>query len=192
MSSGIHGVFSVFAATIEPVGQEYFRANSYVAFGECGEVLLTEWDHIYLYQHDGMNYSRPRKTCRPDTVSRFSYKAVSSRAIFLQDALLEDVTHMLSLLNLQPMDQLHHKGALRGAIQPSTLVYSLKRDDKDYIIILYRPNGDMILQPPHGRKWNSCLSVCRAGEFFVVVEHYTRTLDVFCTRGNILLLFCHI
>ena len=186
-------VISVFAATIEPTGHHKLthEASWKVAFGARGEVVLDDDDDIYLYEHDGVEY-RARKTRMPDGVVVPCNKAVSDTTIFIQHWHDDSPTHQLHIKDLHHMGRLDQEGELCGMIYPSTLVYRQRRDRDDYMITLHQPNEEMILQPPPGRKWDWRLSVCRAGEWIVVVEYITQTMDVFSLSGNILLLFCHL
>ena len=147
--------------------------------------MLTDEYYVYVCQHDGVDAS---KTRLPDGVGRYCNKAVSNTSVFLQQ--YEDhPTHELHLTDLHHVNTLHHKGMLRGLLHPSTLIYRLKRADDDYTITLLQPDGDIILQPPPGRKWDWGLSVCCSGAFIIVVSSTTRSMDVFSQSGNILLLF---
>ena len=186
-------VISVFAAAIKPAGHHKLthEASWRVAFGERGEVVLDGGGDIYLYEHDGVEYSFARKTQMPDDVVGWPCnKAVSDTTIFIQNRAGDSPTHQLHIKDLHHMGRLDHKGELCGMIYPSTLVYCQKRGSADYTITIHQPNEEMILQPPHGRKCYGSLSVCRAGECIVVVERNTQTMDVFSLSGNILLLFC--
>ena len=182
--------FSVFAVATAPVGDpsSTHGASRLVAFGENGEVVLTVDHHIYLYQHGGMKYSLAKKTYLPDGVGWDCFKAISNTTIFLQ-AHEYAPTHQLSSRDLHHMGSLDHKGKLLGLLYPSTLVYGQERSHKDWIIILHHADGEMILQPPRGRSWDWGLSVCRAGQYIVVVETWTQSIDAFSTGGNFLLLF---
>ena len=193
MLSGKYGVFSVFAATINPAGQFQitYRVDEDAAIGERGEVVLSDRDHIYLYLHDNVEYSLACKTSLPGGGGFRCDKAVSVSTIFLQSLSNDDTTHQLSIPDLQHMGELHHKGNLHGILQPSTLLYG-RGKGKGYIVVLQQPDEEMILQPPRGRIWYNAVSICCAGEFFIVLEASKQALDVFSIRGNILLLFCHI
>ena len=156
-------------------------------------MLVNDDNDIYLYHYDGNKYSLVRKIHLPDDVNDYiNYrKVVSSTGVFLQNP--GDITHHLSTTDLHPIGELHHNGRLRGVLYPSSLMYIHKRAQDDFIIILHnQPDGEMILQPPHGHKWDYGLSVCKCEEYVIVVERFTKSMDVFSTRGNIPLLFCHI
>ena len=181
---------SLFAATVEPVGHRKLLTHDpfeRVTFNERGEVVLADHGHIYLYLHDGMKYNLARKTPLPDGIKSHCRKAVSDTAIFLH-AHYSAPIHQLDITDLHYVGRLHHKGLLLGAIHPGALMYEQRRDNYDFIILLKQPNGEMILQPPGGRKWGSKLSVCSAEEYLVVVEKHTESMDAFTMKGNILLL----
>ena len=151
-------------------------------------------NNIYLYQHNGVEYSLAKQKPRPDDVDLlgpYCNKAVSASGVFVQNLVTSDaVTHKLRLQDLEPADILHHKGKLMGVVHPNTLVYRQERGVHGYTVTLHQRDGtETILKLPPGRKWKHGLSVCRAGESLVVVEHLTQSLDVFTTSGNILLLF---
>ena len=188
-------MFVLFTATMEPAGHHQLThgASGRVAFGEHGEVVLTDYGHsdchISLYQHDGAKYNLARKTHLPDGLGWACNKAVSD-AIFLQSS-YDTETYQLHTTDLQPMGRLHHKGVLLGAVFPNTLVYGQCRGGGKWIVNLHQPDGDIILEPPHERIWNWRLSVYRA-EYIVVVESRTQSMDVFTKSSITLLLFCHI
>ena len=176
---------------IEPAGDLSltYAAGPVVAFGENGEVVLTDGHHIHLHRHDGSKYKPVGKTPLPDGITKSCYKAISDTTIFVQEN-TDDPTHQYDSTDLDQLGTLDHKGTLRGVLYPSTLVYSRKRADGDRIIALQQPDDMMILHPPGGRKWGITLSVCRAENFFVVVEYRKKSMDVFTLRGNILLFCC--
>ena len=180
-------IFSVFAAIVELAGQLQIThdADRYLAFGERGEVVLADGVHIYLYQHDGAKYSLTRMASLPDGVESYCNKAVSETTVFLRDFHLSSPTHKLHITDLHHMGTLDHMGELRGVLHPSTLVYDRKKANDEWTIVLHQPDGGMILQPPHGRSWNSGLSVCRAGDHILVVETFTQSMDAFSANGKI-------
>ena len=159
-------VLSVFAATVEPVGQPMEvtgRASWIVAFGEQGELVLDDRDeHISLYLHDGIQYSLASRTPRPDGVGSSCNKAVSSRAVHVQGWLgTSAVTHELHRADLHHLGEVRHEGGqwLRGVLYPDTLVYEQWRG-RDYIIILHQPHGQITLEPPRGREMGRWMVVC--------------------------------
>ena len=180
-------VLSVFAATVEPVGQPMEvtdLASEVVAFGEQGELVLDdEYKHICLYLHDGIQYSLASRTPRPDDVGFSCNKAVSSRAVHVQWR-TSDVTHELHRADLHHLGEVRHERQwLIGVLYPDTLVYKQGRGD-GWIIILHQPHGQITLEPPRGREWMDELSVCCAGDHIVVVEADTQTMDTFAMDGN--------
>ena len=186
----------LFAASIERTGQHQLThdASYLVAFGERGEVVLGDRTDICVYQHDGVKFSISKKTRIPDGVWSFCNKAVSDTSVFLQKNIYHDSnipTHQLHLTDLHHMGTVDHQGKLCGTLYPSTLVYAHKRANGYWVIILHQPDGELILQPPHGHHWKEYLSVCRAGKYVVVVERLESSLDVFTISGNIILLSCH-
>ena len=185
-------MLSVFAATVEPVGQP-MEVTGYaswrVAFGEQGELVLDDRDdkHISLYLHDGIQYSLASRTPLPYGVRSFCRKAVSSRAVHVQEGWrTSGVTHELHRADLHHLGEVRHEGwqLLRGVLYPDTLVYRQWRGVDDYIIILHQPHGQITLEPPRGRGWSYELSVCCAGGHIVVVEADTQTMDTFAMDGN--------
>ena len=186
----------VFAAEVERAGPPLnipYDADDVIAFGERGEAVLTGEDgNIYLYQHDGVQYSLSKNTSLPEGVERSRSKAVSSTTVFVQDFKTDAPTHVLHRPGLQHNHTVHHKGALRGLLHSSTFIYSRTRARNDYVITLHRPDdAEMTLQPPPGRQWNQWLSVAAAGAYLIVVDGGTDTMTIFSANGNILLLFCH-
>ena len=153
-------------------------------------MVLTDEHHIHLYRHDGRKYSLVGKIRLPDDVTKDCYKAVSDTTIFIQEN-TDDPTLQYYTTDLRQQGIVHHKGRLRGVLNPNTLVYGQKRVGGDWMIALYQPDGKVILKPPGARKWDMSLSVCRTEEYFVVVETVTKIMDVFSLGGNILLLFCN-
>ena len=153
-------------------------------------MVLTDYHHIHLYRHDGRKYSLVGKIPLPDDVSMHCCKAISGTTIFVQ-GYTDDPTHQYDSTDLHQQGTLHHKGTLRGVLHPNTLVYGQKRAYDDWIVALHQPDGKVILKPPGARKWDSALSVCRTEEYFVVVEMWTKSMDVFSLQGNVLLLFCN-
>ena len=190
----------MFTATIEPAGHHDLthEASSMVAFGEHGEVVLTDRDNIYQYQHDGKKYSLEGKTRRHGHVGGACNKAISDTTIFMQLCSNGSPTHehQLHTTDLRHIRTLDHKGQLCGLLYPNTLAYRWKRPspNSEWIIILHQPNGEVTLQRSRlrRRKWDVGLSLCRAGEHIVVVERSMKSMDVFSTSGNILLLFYYI
>ena len=183
-------IISLFTATLKRVGRLVLThdASDVVVFGEHGQVVLT-WDQIYLYQYDGVGFNDVRKTPRPDGIWDDCCKAVSDTTIFLQDG--DDApTLQLDIKDLQHIGELDHEGRLRGMLYPDTLVYRQRKNNEDWNIVLHQPGGDVILQP-RGHNWDWGLSLCKTGEYTIVVEHCTQAMDVFSTSGNFLLLFCH-
>ena len=185
----------VFAGEVERAGPPLnitYSASSFMAFGERGEAVLTGDDgNIYLYQHDGVQYSLSKKASLPDGVGWSCYKAVSSTTVFVQNAWTSP-THLLHRPQLEHDSTVHHKGKLRGLLHSSTLVYGQRRRDGTYTITLHRPDdAEITLQPPPGRQWGRELSVAAAGAHLVVVDGITKSMAIFTANGNILLLFCH-
>ena len=159
-------------------------------------MLADDDRNIDIYQHDGIKYNLVRKAPLPDGAGWHCSKAVSDTTIFLQRN-NDHPTYQVSIADQhQHMDRLNHKGGLRGILHPNTLVYGQMREYDDWVIILHQPDGDITLQPPDGRKWDAALSVCKAGEYVLVVERYTKSMDAFSMRGKVLLFFvwfffCH-
>ena len=185
-------VLSFVAAKIEPSISDDLHladgASSYVAFGDHGTVALTDDDHIHLYQHDGVKYCFVGKKPLPDDVGWDCYKAISVTTIFLQQN-GDAPTYQYRCRDLHQLDKLDHEGHLCGVVYPNTLVYAQRRGDEDWILTLHLADGEMILQPHGGDKWDWGLSVCAALEHILVVETKTKSMNVFTLSGNILLLF---
>ena len=205
-------MFSVFAAAVEHVGDPLkitYNASWKVAFGKDGEVVLTDKDHIYmyLYRHNGVKYilEEGARSRLPDGVDgEFCNKAVdlSSSTVLVQDSGYDAPTYKLHLLDLHQMGAPYYKPGYLSDIlytrESSTHVYRQKKD-RGYCIDLYHcPDGDgdgepVTLEPPPKYKWErGGLSVCHTGDHIVVVENNGKSMDVFSTSGNTLLLFCHI
>ena len=190
----------VFAGEVEPAGLPLnipYRGDTYVAFGEMGEAVLTgDNGNIYLYQHDGVQYSLAKKASLPDGVGWDCNKAISSSTLFVQDfwSSSDIPTHLFHLPQLEYASGItvHHKGKLRGLLHSSTLVYSQERLHGRYTITLHRRDHAEItrLLPPR-RQWSGGLSVAAAGAYLVVVDGYTKSMAIFTANGNILQLFCH-
>ena len=153
-------------------------------------MVLTDDHHIYLYRHDGREYSLMRKIPSPDDVTKGCLKAISDTAVFVQQD-TDKPTHQYDRTDLHQQGTRDHNGRLRDVLYPSTLVYGQRRASKDWIIALHQPDGKRILQPPSTRTWGRALSVCRTEDYFVVVEKWKSSMDVFSLRGNILLLCCY-
>ena len=153
-------VISWFAATIEPTGDLSLThdASHLVAFGDNGEVVLTDEHHIHLYRHDGSKYKLVGKTPLPDGVTKHCFKAVSDTTIFVQEN-TDQPTHQYDSTDLHQQGTLHHKGKLRGVLYPNTLVYGQKRTYKEWIIALHQPDEKVILKPPGAGKRDMALSV---------------------------------
>ena len=184
----------VFAGEVERAGPPLnipHHADTYVAFGERGEAVLTGYGNIYLYQHDGVQYSLSKKESLPDGVDWDCNKAISSSTVFVQDR-TDTPTHLLHRPQLEHNSTVHHKGVLRGLLHSSTLVYSQERGDGSYVITLHQPHdAEITLQQPPGRQRLRYLSVAAAGGYLVVVDVVTKSMDIFTANGNILQLFCH-
>ena len=143
-----------------------------------------------MYRHDGSKYSLVAKIPLPDDVTKNCYKAVSDTTIFVQEN-IDAPAHQYDSTDLHQHGTLHHKGILCGVLYQSILVYGQKRAYDDWMIALHQPEGKTILQPPGARKWDVGLSVCRAENYFVVVDAWAESMNVFSLRGNILLLFSY-
>ena len=194
-------MFSVFAAAKEHALKSLKKplkhpASWKVAFGEHGEVVLTDKDNICLYRHNGVEYILDKETRLPDDTRGdwFCNKAVSSSAVFLQHNPPNPPTQQLENQDLGKMGELKHEGLLGGILYPSTLVYRQKIDG-GYCINLHQPEKEPVtLKPlPENKKWRGGLSLCRVEDrYIVVVDHNNDSMDVFSPSGNILLLLCHI
>ena len=156
-----------------------------VAFGQNGDVVLTDDPFMRLYRNDGGAYEiatgQDFNTVTHSELETSCYKAISDSRIFVQDG---PGSTLVFDRRFNYLGQREYDGHLCGILYPDTLVYAKQRGFVDWILV-HTGEKQGILRPTDGRTWDRGLSVCICrAQYIVVVESSTTSMDVFSVRGR--------
>ena len=190
---------SVEALTHHDLG---FKACLNLGIGSNGEVIIVKFNSkdFYMIEHNGNEYTQKYRKNLPDGMAYDCNKAIDRGRIFLKNGYSEDTICYNTELN--KLCIIEHEGLLIDCVG-DTLFYGqgtlLK---KNWNIVIRQLHQDeesvpvpslgelqseeqVTLQPPACHCWHDYPSICCVNESYAVVEHCTKSLDIFDARGMI-------
>ena len=183
-----------------------FTAYCISGLGYNGELILSDDDsqrYLYKMQHNGDDYQETWRKELPDGMEYHCFKEMSSAGcIFLQNN--QDKKTVCYDASLTKLTELQVQGYLIDSISDEVFYRQGTAWGNDWQIIVHKTvmqgtstsgvlasalqqlqlGQHRTLKPPSPRGWYDALSVCRTQQRYVVVETYTRSMDIFDQDGR--------
>ena len=158
-----------------------FRSRYYPAFGYNNEVLIRHNSQLFFFKLISKGYFQVWNKPIPEG-TMISYGAIAGSGEILLGTRCYDQ-------DFQLLKTFPNHGYLLDSTEDNHMIFCQNRQKQgDYLLRIWKVGNKkpvVTLQPPEGQTWNQDLSVCYvANSIVVVVDGWTKTMDLFTKEGN--------